>query len=99
MAERKIRWTPKALRDQKQIWDYWYKRTGSVDYPIKLQELFNETLTFLALMPQIGLVFDEERNISHAIIKDYKIYYTYSDHYITVVTIWDTRRNPKNLKF
>lgn len=31
-----------------------------------------------------------------ALHRDYKIYYTFSDLEITVLAIWDTRRNQEN---
>lgn len=33
------------------------------------------------------------------IIKDYKIVYRIKEDLIEILTIWDTRQNPKNLKF
>jgi plasmid stabilization system protein ParE len=49
------------------------------------------------MLPRIGRGFDEKRNIRYVIVKDYKIYYTFTDYDVTVLTIWDTRRNQKNL--
>lgn len=98
MVDREIRWTPRALGDRTAIFEYWYHKTGSVDYPVKLELLFSATLTLLSAQPRIGSLFDEKRNIRFAVVKDYKIYYTFSDHELTVLTIWDTRRNQEIFK-
>ena len=98
MAEREISWTRKALEDKTAIMEYWYFRTGSVEYPVKLEHLISSTLSIVSVQPRIGPVFDEKRNIRYAIIRDYKIYYTFTDTAITVLSIWDTRRDQKNLE-
>lgn len=92
MAKREIKWTPRALSGRTAIFEYWYHKTGSVDYSVKLEKLFSNTLTLLSDQPRIGTLFDEKRNIRFVVIKDYK-YYTFSDRDVTVLTIWDTRRN------
>lgn len=97
MAEREITWTRKALQDRTDIMEYWYFRTGTVDYPLKLERMFSSTLSMVAQLPLIGLLFDDKRNIRHVIVRDYKIYYTFTERDITVLTIWDTRRDQKNL--
>lgn len=97
MAEREINWSRKALQDRTRIMEYWYELTGSVDYPVRLEKLFKTTLSLVADLPRIGPVFDEKRNIRYVIIRDYKIYYTFTDDQITVLTLWDTRRDRYNL--
>ncbi|HKL15347.1 MAG TPA: type II toxin-antitoxin system RelE/ParE family toxin [Balneolaceae bacterium] len=97
MAEREINWTRKALEDKTAIMEYWYFKTRSVDYPVKLERLISSTLSLVSVQPRIGPIFDEKRNIRYACIRDHKIYYTFTDRVITVLTIWDTRRDQKNL--
>lgn len=93
MAEREITWTTRALRDRTDILDYWYRKTMSVDYPVKLVKLFTSTLSLLARHPQSGTSFDAKRNIRFRVVRYYRIYYTFSDNRLTVLSIWDTRRN------
>lgn len=96
MAQREIEWTSRALSDRTNILDYWYERTGSVDYSVKLQELFSATTRLFAKMPEAGREFDQVRTIRFVIINHYRIYYTYTDQKFVVLSIWDTRRNPKS---
>lgn len=95
MAEREISWTRRALEGKMAIMEYWYQETGTVDYSLKLEALFISTLELLATFPGVGPLFDEKRNIRYAVIRDYKIYYTFTDMQITVLAIWDTRRDHK----
>ncbi len=96
MVKREIKWTSRALSDRTDILEYWYDRTGSVDYSVKLQELFTATTRLFSKMPDAGKEFDQARNIRFVIIKYYRIYYTYTDQDFVVLSIWDTRRNQKS---
>lgn len=95
MAERKIAWTRRALQGKMALMEFWYQETGSVDYSIKLETLFTSTLEMLTTLPRVGMLFDEKRNIRYVVVRDYKIYYTFDDRQITVLAIWDTRRDHK----
>jgi toxin YoeB len=95
MVEREIEWTSRALSDRTNILEYWYERTGTVDYPVKLHELFTSTIRLFSKMPEAGREFDTVRNIRFVIIKEYRIYFAYTDQKLIVLSIWDTRRNPK----
>ena len=80
MAEREIIWTRRAFGDKISIMEYWFERTGFSEYPVKLENLFNSTLSIVRHLPRIGPLFDEKRNIRFVVVKNYKIYYTFSDH-------------------
>lgn len=59
MVKRQIKWTPRALED----------RTKSVDYSLKLEQLFSATLSLLASHPGAGKFFDKKRYIRFAVVK------------------------------
>lgn len=73
--------------------EFWFLKTGYTDYPVKLENLFNATLSIVTQLPRMGTFFDEKRNIHFVIVRDYKIYYTFTEDEVTVLAIWDTRRN------
>jgi len=75
------------------IMEYWFRKTGSADYSLKLEALFTSTVEMLTTLPMIGPLFDEKRNIRYVIVRDYKIYYTFNDNQVVVLAIWDTRRD------
>tara|TARA_R110002124_G_scaffold285479_2_gene464070 strand:+ start:1829 stop:2122 length:294 start_codon:yes stop_codon:yes gene_type:complete len=96
MAKRII-WAPEALADRIQILDYWYKKIGSKEYSIKLDNVFKESASLLSHFPFLGrqLVNREER----VLVKDhYQIYYLDEEEAIKILHIWDSRRNPKELE-
>ncbi|MEX0660150.1 MAG: hypothetical protein WEA58_01070 [Balneolaceae bacterium] len=93
MAQRKINWASRAVTDRTDILEYWYEKTGSVDYPIKLEGLFSSTISLFSKMPDAGIVFDQQRNIRFVLVKYYRIYYTSTEQHFTVLSIWDTRRD------
>jgi plasmid stabilization system protein ParE len=97
MAQREITWTRRAFEDKISIMEFWFAKTGFTDYSMKLENLFNSTLSIIKHLPRIGPLFDEKRNIRFVVVKDNKIYYTFSEHEITVLAIWDTRRNRNTL--
>ncbi len=96
MAKRII-WSPNALADRIQILDYWYKRTGNKHYSKKLDAEFRLIIKKLAAFPKLGrqLVNREERFF---VMESYQIFYTETLDAIQILHIWDSRRNPEDLK-
>lgn len=97
MAERKIIWTNKANFERIEILNYWINRNKSKTYSIKLNRLFIEYLKLVAKSPDIGKPTDIE-NTRVIIIRDYLLFYEEVDNKIIVLTLWDSRRNPENIK-
>ena len=95
MAKR-IVWSKEALADRIQILDYWYQRLGSKDYPTKLDDTFRNTIQLLSRFPDLGrkLKNQEERFF---VKNAYQIFYLEDDETITILHIWDTRRDPKDV--
>ncbi len=98
MASREIRWTIRAIQDKLAIYEYWTNRNKSILYAKKLENLFNEAVKVAAIYPTAGIK-TAMTDVRIQIIKDYKIVYRIKEDLIEILTIWDTRQNPKNLKF
>lgn len=97
MAEREVRWTLRSLKDKMLIYEYWIERNQSDAYPKKLEGLFKKSMSFTARFPFAGKVTELE-DIRYRIVKDYKLFYRITDSTIEVLTVWDSRRNPQNLR-
>lgn len=97
MARREIKWTLRALKDKMAIYEYWINKNKSVAYPQKLERLFNEIMTLTVSFPHSGQQTEFE-NIRIRIVKHYKLVYQITDSAIIVLTVWDIRQHPKNLK-
>lgn len=97
MAEREVRWTLRSLKDKMLIYEYWLERNQSDAYPRKLERLFKKSMSFTARFPFAGKATELE-DIRYRIVKDYKLFYSITDSTIEVLTVWDSRRNPQNLR-
>ncbi len=93
----KIIWTKNALEHLEEILNYWEVRNGTNSYSIKLYSLFQKSLDVLSRYPVIGT------NTTNALIRkktirDYFVYYSFNETFITVLGIVDMRRNPKFIR-
>ncbi|MFD0834524.1 type II toxin-antitoxin system RelE/ParE family toxin [Mariniflexile aquimaris] len=94
---KEIIWSAKAQQDRKDIFDYWNHRNKSKSYSIKLNILFEATIKIISKYPEIGRLTSNKK-IRLKIVKDYFIFYEISMEKLFILTIWDSRQNPKNLK-
>jgi toxin YoeB len=94
----KVVWSIRAQRERFEILEYWVNRNKSKTYSRKLYQLFRVGMKKVAEMPESG-VSTENPGIRIKIVKDYLIYYQISaSATIEVLTIWDSRRNPRKFK-
>ena len=94
---RQIIWTNKAQKDRISIFTYWNNRNKSVVYSKKLNELFKESLLLISKHSMIGKLTDKE-NVRVKVLRDYLIIYEITENEIIVLTIWDCRQKPEDLK-
>ncbi|CAH0286425.1 type II toxin-antitoxin system RelE/ParE family toxin [Chryseobacterium sp. Bi04] len=92
MAKRKVIWTIKANRERKDILEYWLFRNKSKTFSVKLNKLILYNVGLLAEHPGIGRKTDVE-NVRVKIVKDYIIFYEFSDTELIILSVWDGRRN------
>ena len=96
MAKQVI-WTLRAQNDRKAIFEYWIARNKSKSYSVKLNILFEEASKFISHYPEIGKP-TSDKNVRIKIIKDFLMFYEIVETKIFILTIWDSRQNPKKLK-
>jgi len=94
---REVRWSSRATQEWVEILNYWTKRNKSNTYSLKLNRLVEESMDVVVKAPEIGKPVDEPL-VRIKIVRDYLIYYRVSPDYIDILTIWDSRRNPKKFK-
>jgi addiction module RelE/StbE family toxin len=92
----KIVWTNLAKSDRKDIFTYWNTRNSSKLYSKKLNDLFNKHIETLINHPRIGKQTNY-RNIRFLIVRDYLIFYEQSEKIISIIRIWDSRRDPDKI--
>jgi len=94
---KQIIWSPRAQNDRKQILEYWLQRNKSNTYSKKLDKRFREALNIIRDYPQIGKQTDDQK-ARVKIIKDYLLIYEETADSIILLTIWDSRQDPKKLE-
>lgn len=94
---KQITWSLKAQKDRKEILHYWRVCNQSNFYSKKLNELFKKAITLIANHPGIGRKTGL-KNVRVKLVRDYLIFYEETQNEILILTIWDNRRNPEELK-
>lgn len=96
MAKQVI-WSTRAQNDRKQILEYWRSRNKSNTYSKKLDQRFREAINIIRDYSQTGKQTDDQK-VRIKIVKDYLLVYEETSDSIIVLTIWDSRQDPKKLE-
>jgi toxin YoeB len=67
---KEVVWSLRALKERKDILDYWRLRNKSTSYSKKLNQLFKESVKIITDFPQIGKPTDD-LNTRIKIVRDY----------------------------
>ncbi|HET6557676.1 MAG TPA: type II toxin-antitoxin system RelE/ParE family toxin [Prolixibacteraceae bacterium] len=94
MAKQVI-WSQLAQKDRKAILDFWINYTKSYAYSKRLNQIFENTAELISKHPKIGKN-TEIQDVRIKIVKDYYFTYRESETRIEILTIWDSRQDPKN---
>ncbi|MBX2969038.1 MAG: type II toxin-antitoxin system RelE/ParE family toxin [Cyclobacteriaceae bacterium] len=94
---KQIIWSIRAQNDRKQILEYWRNRNKSNTYSKKLDQRFREAINIIRGYSQIGKQTDDQK-ARIKIVKDYLLIYEETSDSIIVLTIWDSRQDPKKLE-
>ncbi len=95
MAKQVI-WSQRAQTDRKEILAYWKKRNRSSIYSKKLNKLFNEAVQLIAEHPRIGKETNKDQ-VRVKVVRDYLLIYEETERHIGILTVWDSRQDPKRL--
>jgi addiction module RelE/StbE family toxin len=90
----KIIWTVKAQKDRVEILEYWINKNKSAIFASKLNEIFNDRVEIIAQYPNLGIITEMKQVRAH-IVRDYFIFYKIIEKTIVIVSIFDTRQNPR----
>ena len=92
----KINWSDKAQQDRKEIFKYWNTRNKSTEYSKKLNILIKYSVNYLKEFPTMGRESGYE-GIRYLIVRDYLVFYKNYTDSITILRVWDGRRDPELL--
>jgi len=96
MARRLI-WSNLVEFQKKEIYKYWNQRNKSNEYSRKLDLLFTEVAELLLKKPLIGTK-TSRKDVRLIIVRDYLMFYKVTRETIQILIIWDSRRDPQDLK-
>jgi len=97
VAARRIIWSKRAKNDLLTILDFYFQRNGTKTYSSKINSVLNESVKVLTRHPYIGKVTDLQ-DIRCLIKGDYNIFYEIKAGTIEILTIWNSRQNPEELR-
>ena len=89
---KQVIWTNRAIKDRRNILEYWIKRNKSKVYSLKLNQIFINTIELISRCPKIGKNTNNPE-IRIKIVKDYFFTYRETEVSIEIMTIWDSRQD------
>jgi plasmid stabilization system protein ParE len=96
MAKYSITWTKIALKQRREVFEYWNNRTRNNKYSIKLLYAINARINILIENPiafkDINLLEIREIAMDH-----FSIYYKVDNNKISIISFWDNRQDPDKL--
>ena len=98
MVTRRIVWSTSAKLVLKTIFEYFNFKNKSKIYSLKLNTLIQTELKKLLHQPNIGKKTDFI-NVRGLLIENYYIFYEINETHIIILSVWDTRQDPKRLKY
>jgi plasmid stabilization system protein ParE len=97
MAKQEIKWSLKAIHDKLDILEFWFNRNKSIRFSKRLDYFFDKAIEEIAIFPNQGKRTDF-KDIRIKIVRSYLLYYLIKENSITILRVWDSRRDPKRIK-
>ena len=96
---RAIIWDEEVLQELEEIADFYDERNGNTRYRSYLLNKFRETIKQAVSFPLSGKATEYPHLRSLIAVPEYSLFYHYSDELITVLVLWDNRRNQERLAY
>ncbi len=98
MAGKKLIWSARARNDLNAIVRFYRKRNGNNEYGRKLRQEFRLAQKRVEQNELIGERIGETDVRFVVVLHAYQLFYQMGERQNDVITVWDTRRNPADLK-
>ncbi|WP_195438350.1 type II toxin-antitoxin system RelE/ParE family toxin [Parabacteroides goldsteinii] len=96
---RAIIWDEEVLQELEEIADFYDERNGNTRYSSYLLNKFRETIKQAVSFPLSGKATEYPHLRYLIAVPEYSLFYHYSDELITVLVLWDNRRNQERLAY
>lgn len=97
--KRIIIWTDEVLDEIEETIRYYDTRNGSSRYSTLLVKDFDQTMEQAALFPLSGHATEYPHIRYFVVVPNYSLFYHFNDETITVLVLWDNRREPSRLTY
>jgi toxin YoeB len=94
---KQIVWTSNAVQDQLRILEYWNIAIGNSNYSKYLNKSFNETIKTISQFSEMGRMYKDTK-LRYMAKDNYLIFYKSNETTVYILSIFDSRRNPKLLR-
>lgn len=95
---KQIIWSAIAKASKKEILLYWIDRNKSNEFSQHLDQLFENAIEIISEFPLAGKP-TSKLDVRIKVVKKYLIFYKIYEKHISILLIWDGRRNPKDLEW
>lgn len=96
---RAIIWDEEVLQELEEIADFYDERNGNTRYRSYLLNKFRETIKQAVSFPLSGKATEYPHLRYLIAVPEYSLFYHYSNELITVLVLWDNRRNLERLAY
>ena len=96
---RAIIWDEEVLQELEEIADFYDERNGNTRYSSYLLNKFRKTIKQAVSFPLSGKATEYPHLRYLIAVPEYSLFYHYSDELITVLVLWDNRRNQERLAY
>jgi len=92
-----LNWSVQSQVDIDAITDFYDCRNGTPDYSNRLIREFQEKMKSVVDLPYLGQKWGK-KGFRYVIVHPFQLFYRVTKTEIIVVTVWDSRRDPRALK-
>lgn len=97
--EREVKWTEMCLKDMKETFLFYDVRNGNTRYSSSLYQQILSCVGRVSHFPYLGHP-TEYPNVRYVVVEPkYSVFYCFDESTLTVLLLWDNRRNPVRLPY
>lgn len=97
--EREIKWTEAVLQDMETTFDFYDHRNDTTQYSEYLFSQIVSSISRVAINPLIGHLTEYPHVRYVVVVPNYSVFYHFNTEHVTVLVLWDNRRNPNRLNY
>ncbi|MEO8887575.1 MAG: type II toxin-antitoxin system RelE/ParE family toxin [Mucilaginibacter sp.] len=98
MADKNLRWSERALEENRQLFDYLLNEWG-VEIALRVREQIDSTAKRIQDAPEHFQIFIKTRNIRRCVISPQtSLFFRVSKKEVEIMSVFDNRQSPKKRK-